>query len=67
MCSHHSFSLCTEYLRSTHPTVEILHGSETTEYSIWHHVDENLSGDILARHTIQAILKGANILKYCIG
>ena len=38
--------------------MEILRDLETTAY----YLDENFSGDILARHTIHAILRWANML-----
>ena len=43
-----------------HPAVEILRDLETTAY----HVDENVSGYIIMRRIIQAILKWADMLNY---
>jgi hypothetical protein len=58
LCAATSGFLHVRNIPDDHPAVEILHDLETTAY----HVDESLSGYIIMRRIIQAILKWADML-----
>ena len=62
LCAATSVSLSARNISDDHPAVQILHDLETTTY----YVDENWSGNNMARCIIQAILKWTNMLYCCL-
>ena len=62
LCAATTVFLYAQNISDDHPAVGILRDLETTAY----YVDEDMSGHILMRRIIQAILKWADMLNCCL-